>query len=116
MITSAAHEQLYGLIELNPDGMILKANTEGKRLLFADDTDTNYLFSRIKNNEIKTKLHECFMGKSNDFMATVDSQPYFFLFHRTFVEQKLEKICIYIMNISQLQSNYEQKNWNSHKR
>jgi rsbT co-antagonist protein RsbR len=114
MITSTANEQSYGLIELNPDGMILKANSEGKRLLFSDDAETNYLFNRIKNNEIKTKLHECFMGKSNDFMVTIDSQPYFFLFHRTTVEQKLEKICIYIMNITQLQSSHEHNNWNSH--
>jgi rsbT co-antagonist protein RsbR len=114
MITSAANDQLYGLIELNPDGMILKANSEGKRLLISDDTETNYLFNRIKNNEIKTKLHECFMGKSNDFMVTIDSQPYFFLFHRTFLEQKLEKIYIYIMNVSQLQNSHEQNNWNSH--
>nr|WP_295972465.1 ATP-binding protein [uncultured Bacillus sp.] len=114
MITSVVNEQLYGLVELNPDGMILKANNEGKRLLFSDDTENNYLFNRIKNNEVKTKLHECFMGKSNDFMATIDSQPYFFLFHRSFVEQKLEKIHIYIMSVNQLQSSHEQNNWNSH--
>lgn len=114
IVSPAANEQLYGVIELNPDGMILKANNEGKRLLLSDDTESNYLFNRIKNNEIKTKLHECFMGKSNDFLATIESQPYFFLFHRNFVAQKLDKIVIYMMNVAQLQNHYEQKNWNSH--
>ena len=30
----------YGMIELNPDGMIQKINTEGKRLLTLDESDT----------------------------------------------------------------------------
>ena len=80
----------YGLVEVNPDGSIQKVNSEGKKLLLSDENDTNYLFHRIKNKEIKTKLHECFMGRSNDFIVTIDSQPYFFLFHRTFKEQNLE--------------------------
>jgi rsbT co-antagonist protein RsbR len=104
----------YGLIEINPDGSIQKVNNEGKKLLLSDDNDTNYLFHRIKNNEIKTKLHECFMGRTNDFIVTIDSQPYFFLFHRTFKELKLEKIHVYMFNIAYLQNSHEHNNWNNH--
>jgi rsbT co-antagonist protein RsbR len=104
----------YGLIEINPDGSIQKVNSEGKKLLLSDDNDTNYLFHRIKNNEIKTKLHECFMGRTNDFIVTIDSQSYFFLFHRTFKEQKLEKIHVYMFNIAYLQSSQDHNNWNNH--
>lgn len=104
----------YGLIEINPDGSIQKVNNEGKKLLLSNDNDTNYLFHRIKNNEIKTKLHECFMGRTNDFIVTIDSQPYFFLFHRTFKEQKLEKIHVYMFNIAYLQNSHEHNNWNNH--
>ena len=104
----------YGLIEINPDGSIQKVNSEGKKLLLSDDNDNNYLFHRIKNNEIKTKMHECFMGRTNDFIVTIDSQPYFFLFHRTFKEQKLEKIHVYMFNIGYLQNSHEHNNWNNH--
>ena len=104
----------YGLVEVNPDGSIQKVNSEGKKLLLSDENDTNYLFHRIKNKEIKTKLHECFMGRSNDFIVTIDSQPYFFLFHRTFKEQILEKIHLYMFNIAYLQSSHDHNNWNNH--
>ncbi|HZG72417.1 MAG TPA: ATP-binding protein [Chondromyces sp.] len=109
-----AHEISYGLIELNPDGLIQKVNNEGKRILLSDETDSDYLFHRIKNNEIKTKLHECFMGKSNEFTVTIDSQPYFFLFHRTLKEEKLNKIHIYMFNVQHLQSSCDHNNWNNH--
>ncbi len=72
------------------------------------------IFQKIKNNEIKTKLHECFMGRSNEFIVTIDTQPHFFLFHRSFVEEKLNKIYIYIFNIQSLQGSYEHSNWNNH--
>ncbi len=114
IISPTAHEISYGLIELNPDGMIHKINNEGKRLIISNDNDTNYLFKRIGNTEIKTKLHECFMGKANEFIATIDSQPYFFLFHRTFDDHILVKIHIYIFNIAYLQNSHEQSNWNTH--
>lgn len=104
----------YGLIELNPDGTIQKVNSEGKRLLLTDDKDSNYLFHCIKNNEIKTKLHECFMGRANEFIVTIDTQPYFFLFHRTFRDELLNKITIYMFNIAYLQSSYDNNNWNNH--
>jgi rsbT co-antagonist protein RsbR len=104
----------YGLIEVNPDSSIQKVNSEGKKLLLSDENDTNYLFHRIKNKEIKTKLHECFMGRSNDFLVTIDSQPYFFLFHRTFKEEKLDKIHLYMFNIAYLQSSHDHNNWNNH--
>ncbi|MCQ6281151.1 STAS domain-containing protein [Bacillus sp. EB600] len=104
----------YGLIEVNPDGSIQKVNSEGKKLLLSEENDTNYLFHRIKNNEIKTKLHECFMGRSNDFIVTIDSQPYFFLFHRTFKDQKLDKVHLYMFNIAYLQSSHDHNNWNNH--
>ena len=112
--TSTSNQVLYGIIELNPEGAIQKINTEGKRLLALDDSDSHNLFHRIKNNEIKTKLHECFMGKSNEFIVTIDTQPYFFLFHRTYKEQRLDKIHIYIFNINTIQSSYEHNNWNNH--
>ena len=67
---STAHDITYGLIELNPDGTILKINNEGKRLLILNEHESNYIFHRINNTEIKTKLHECFMGKSNEFIVT----------------------------------------------
>ncbi|MCQ6280809.1 ATP-binding protein [Bacillus sp. EB600] len=108
------HGISYGIIEINPDGVIQKFNSEGKKLLLSDDDDTNYLFHRIKNQEIKTKLHECFMGRANDFIVTVDTQPYFFLFHRSFNEEKLDKIHVYMFNIANLESSYEQNNWNNH--
>jgi rsbT co-antagonist protein RsbR len=111
---STAQEISYGLIEINPDGYILRVNNEGKKLLLSDDHDTSYLFHRIKNNEIKTKLHECFMGRTNEFLVTIDSQPYFFLFHRTFEQQKLEKIHVYMFNLTNLQSSHDNNNWNNH--
>lgn len=104
----------YGMIELNPDGVIQKINTEAKRLLTLNESDTNYLFHSIKNNEIKTKLHECFMGKSSEFIVTIDTQPHFFLFHRTFKEQRLDKIHIYIFNVNHIQSSHEHNNLNTH--
>ena len=100
---------LYGLIELHPDGTIHKINNEGKRLLISNENESNYLFKRIDNDEIKAKLHECFMGKSNEFIVTIDSHPYFFLFHRTFKDEVLVKIHIYIFNISYLQSSHDHK-------
>lgn len=105
---------LYGLIELNPDGTIQKINAEGKKLLLSDEKESNYLFHRIKNNEVKTKLHECFMGKLNEFIVTIDAQPYFFLFHRTYKNDLLEKIHIYMFNIQFLQNSSDQNNWNNH--
>ncbi|WP_416825964.1 ATP-binding protein [Ectobacillus polymachus] len=115
MITSAtSRHTTYGLIQLHPNGTIQKVNEEGKRLLLSQENETNYLFHRIKNKEIKTKLHECFMGRSNEFIVNIDSQPYFFLFHRTFKEQRLKQIHIYMFNIHSLQSSYDQNNWNNH--
>ncbi|MCQ6274187.1 STAS domain-containing protein [Bacillus sp. V3B] len=115
MITSpAVNDILYGLVELNPDGTIQKINNEGKKLLISNETNSNYLFHCIKNNEIKTKLHECFMGKLNDFIVSIDSQPYFFLFHRTYKDQLLDKIHIYMFNVQHLQSSHDHNNWNNH--
>ena len=48
------------------------------------------------------------MGKTNEFIVTIDTQPYFFLFHRTFKDEKLDKIHVYMFNITHLQSSYEQ--------
>lgn len=115
MITSPTVTDIsYGLVELNSDGTILKINNEGKKLLISDENNSNYLFHCIKNNEIKTKLHECFMGKLNEFIVTIDSQPYFFLFHRTYKDQLLDKIHIYMFNVQYLQNSYEHNNWNNH--
>ena len=58
-------------MELSPEGNILKVNSEGKKLL-TDDNDSINIFHRIKCKEIKAKLHECFMGKINEFMVTID--------------------------------------------
>lgn len=116
LITSpTTHNISYGLIELGPDGTILKINNEAKRLLsLNEEVDSNYIFKRINDTEIKTKLHECFMGKSNEFIVSINSQPYFFLFHRTLEGQILTSIHIYIFNISYLQSSHDQSNWNNH--
>ena len=54
------------------------------------------------------------MGKANEFIVPINSQPYFFLFHRTFKEQVLRRIHIYIFNIASLQSSHDQSNWNNH--
>ena len=54
------------------------------------------------------------MGKYNEFIVTIDSQPYFFLFHRTFKDQTLEKIHIYMFNVQYLQNSHDQNNWNNH--
>ncbi|QED46522.1 ATP-binding protein [Cytobacillus dafuensis] len=104
----------YGIIELNPNGTIQKINTEGNRLLISEESDSDNLFHRVKNNEIKTKLHECFMGKSNEFIATIDTQPHLFLFHRTFKDQRLVNIHIYIFNVIHIQNSHEYNNWNNH--
>ncbi len=109
-----AHDISYGLVELSPDGTILKINNEGKRLLISNENESHYIFKRINNTEIKTKLHECFMGKANEFIVPIDSHPYFFLFHRTFKEQILTRIHIYIFNVASLQSSHDQSNWNNH--
>lgn len=113
MKSPSSNQVSYGMIELNPEGAIQKINNEGKRLLSLDESDSSYLFHRITNNEIKTKLHECFMGKCNEFIVTIDTQPHFFLFHRTFKEQRLDKIHIYIFNVSHIQSSHEHNNWNN---
>lgn len=111
---STTNEISYGLVELNPEGNIQKVNNEGKRLLLTDDHDSTNLFQQVRSKKIKAKLHECFMGKINDFMETIDSQPYFFLFHRTFKDEQLTKIHIYMFNISNLQNFHDHNNWNNH--
>jgi rsbT co-antagonist protein RsbR len=111
--SSVEHKVNYGLIELAPDGNIQHITKEVKELFFnLKDIETKNLFQCISNNEIKANLHECFMGKSNQFIVTIDAQQYFFLFHRTFKEQKLEKIHLYVFNVNQIQSFAEQNNWN----
>ena len=37
--TTTTDKILYGLVELNPDGMIQKVNNEGKRLLLSDENE-----------------------------------------------------------------------------
>lgn len=111
MTTSA--KRLYGLIEVNPDCLIMKVNPEAKRLLFSDDSNSQNLFQRIKNNELKTKLHECFMGKVNEFTITIDSHPYFFLFHRSYKNDILECIYIYFFDVFNVQQSIEDNNWNN---
>lgn len=107
-------ELSYGLIELNPDGTIQKINEIGKTLLLDDSQDSHNLFNQVKNKDIKAKLHECFMGKSNDFIATINAQPYFFLFHKSYENQKLDRIHIYIYSLTSLQNAYDKNNWNNH--
>ncbi|WP_248278465.1 ATP-binding protein [Bacillus sp. DNRA2] len=109
-----AHEISYGLVELNPDGTIQRANDEAKRVLISEDGDSNYLFHRITNNEIKTKLHECFMGRANEFIVTIDNQPVFFLFHRSNNEQSQDRIHVYLFNIYNLLTLHDHNNWNNH--
>ncbi|RBW70202.1 ATP-binding protein [Bacillus taeanensis] len=98
----------YGFIELASDGTIEQMNKEVKQLLLLKEDETNNLFKRIDNNEIKTKLHECFMGKSNQFMVSMNSQQYFFL-----LQKIIDKIHLYVFNIDQLNSFNEQNNWNT---
>lgn len=112
--TSPAREISYGLIELDADGMIQKINDEGRRLVISNEYDTNYLFKRMNNTEMKKKLHQCFMGKAHEFMIMIDTQPYFVLFHKTFKDEQLHKIHIYLFNIANLQNSHEQNNWNNH--
>jgi rsbT co-antagonist protein RsbR len=98
----------YGFIELTSDGTIKQMNKEVKELLFLRDDETNNLFKRIDSNEIKTKLHECFMGKSNQFMASINGKQYFFLFQKI-----VDHIHLYVFNVDQLNSFNEQNNWNT---
>jgi rsbT co-antagonist protein RsbR len=115
-LTSSTNSQeiTYGLIEVNPNGFLLHVNNEGKRLLFSNESTSNYLFERISHKEAKTKLHECFMGKTTEFISCIDTQPYFFLFHRTLQENKIQTIHIYIFNIQHLLHSHENSNWNNH--
>ena len=94
--------------------MILKISPEAKKLLISEDSDSHNLFHRMKNNELKTKLHECFMGKLNEFTITLDAQPYFFLFHRSYNGESLENIHIYFFNVLNVQNSVEHHNWNNH--
>lgn len=110
----SVNEISYGVVELSPEGMILKINSEAKKLLLTEESDSINIFQRIRSKEIKAKLHECFMGKTNEFMVTIDSQPCFFLFHRTFKEEQLKKIHLYMFNIFNLQNFHDQNNWNNH--
>src|SRR3954451_16989951 len=114
VIATSVKQNLTGLIKLNPDGLILKTSPEAKKLLISEDSDSHNLFHRIKNNELKTKLHECFMGKLNEFTITLDAQPYFFLFHRSYNGESLESIHIYFFNVLNVQNSVEQHNWNNH--
>ena len=113
MVMTTSAKRLYGLIEVNPDCLIMKVNPEAKRLLFSDDSNSQNLFQRIKNNELKTKLHECFMGKVNEFTITIDSHPYFFLFHRSYKNDILECIYIYFFDVFNVQQSIEDNNWNN---
>lgn len=103
----------YGLIELYPDGTIQKTNNAAKKLLLSEESNTNNLFQRIQHSQIKTKLHECFMGRANEFVEIIDTQPYFFLFHRTYQNTKLDKIDIYIFNLFTLLNSHDESNWNN---
>ncbi|WP_428908582.1 ATP-binding protein [Niallia sp. Krafla_26] len=113
MVMTTSANRLYGLIELNPDGVIVKANPEAKKLLFSNDSSSQNLFQRIKNTDLKTKLHECFMGKVNEFTISIESHPYFFLFHRSYKGDLLEHIYIYFFDILNIQHSIEQNNWNN---
>lgn len=114
LISSAEHKVNYGVIELDPDGKIQHVTKDVEELFlnFKNDKSQN-LFQCITNNEIKAKLHECFLGRLNQFSISIDEQQYFFLFQNTYKVQKLEKIYIYIFNINQLQNSTEQSNWNN---
>ena len=114
VIATNVTQNLTGLIKLNPDGLILKISPEAKKLLISEDSDSHNLFHRMKNNELKTKLHECFMGKLNEFTITLDAQPYFFLFHRSYNGESLENIHIYFFNVLNVQNSVEHHNWNNH--
>ncbi|WP_338469772.1 ATP-binding protein [Niallia sp. XMNu-256] len=114
MVMTTPNQQLYGLIELEPDGLIIRANPIAKKRLLSDHNDSQNLFQRIKNNELKTKLHECFMGKVSEFTITIDSHPYFFLFHRSYKDDILNRIHIYFFDVLNIQNSIEQNNWNNH--
>ena len=64
------------------------------------NSDSQNLFHRIKNNELKTKLHECFMGKVNEFTITIESHPYFFLFHRSYKDDIFRIVFIFTFLMS----------------
>jgi rsbT co-antagonist protein RsbR len=114
VLATNVKQDLTGLIKLNPDGLILKTSPEAKKLLISEDSDSHNLFHRINNNELKTKIHECFMGKLNEFTITLDAQPYFFLFHRSYNGESLENIHIYFFNVLNVQNSVEHHNWNNH--
>ena len=84
------HTKSYWFNQTESRWFDLKDSPEAKKLLISEDSDSHNLFHRMKNNELKTKLHECFMGKLNEFTITLDAQPYFFLFHRSYNGESLE--------------------------
>lgn len=104
---STSNDIRFGLIELQPDGTIVKANHLGKKLLMSDENSSDSIFHRLKNNEIKAKLHEYYMGKANNFIITIDTQPHFILFHRTANNEQHDLIYFYIFNMHDLQSSYD---------
>lgn len=111
---AASNQITYGLIELFPDGTIQKTNKIGEKLLTLDEGFSNSIFHRVKNTELKAKIHEYFMGKSDKFVITLDSQPHFILFHRTVDNEILDKVHLYIFNMYELQSSYDNSNLNNH--
>lgn len=88
----------YGLIELCPDGTIHYINEKAKKLILKENCEDRSLFQCIKDKNLKTKLHECFMGKANEFHVTINEKSYFFLFQRFFKKEKLNHIHIYILD------------------
>ena len=105
VIATNCHIKSYWFNRTESRWIDLKRSTpEAKKLLISEDSDSHNLFHRMKNNELKTKLHECFMGKLNEFTITLDSQPYFFLFHRSYNGESLENIHIYIFNVLNVQN------------
>ena len=104
----------YGFIQATADGTLIHANKLAKELIFSNPLEGNSLFQLVKNNEVKKNLHECFMGKSKEFIVSLNKQPHLFLFHFSPKQQNDETVHIYIFNIYQLQNAYDNNNWNQH--
>lgn len=113
---SSKHQNYsYGLIGLSPDGTIKYINEKAKFLVLKENCEDSSLFQCVKDKNLKTKIHECFMGKASEFHITIDEKPYFFLFQRFFRKEKLKHIHIYILDMEYiLRSSYaDQLNKNS---
>ncbi|MDQ0216117.1 rsbT co-antagonist protein RsbR [Oikeobacillus pervagus] len=106
------HRNNYGYIQLNRDGTIINTNDEVRRCpIFRKLEDSDNIFKQLKNEEVRMKLHQCFLGKLSQFIVTIDSQQYFF--HFLSIAESITSH-LYIFNLDELMMENGNNNWNAH--